>query len=104
MGTHRLKKRKSPRHPQSDPDLFSLRLATQRSQESKGNAVVNLSQVVATHEMASNVSDLTLQRFNDSRGESLIIRSALEVNPFLTISALAEHIVASLSHSAHAKA
>jgi hypothetical protein len=28
-----------------------------------------------------------------ARGESLIIRSALEVNPFLTISALTERIV-----------
>jgi hypothetical protein len=104
MGTHRLKNSKARGVPSQFPDLFSLRLAPRRSQEFKGNAVVNLSQVVATHEMASNVSDLTLQRFNDSRGESLIIRSALEVNPFLTISALAEHIVASLSHSAHAKA
>ncbi len=35
----------------------------------------------------------TIQRFNDSRGHSLITRSALEVNPFLTISVLAERIV-----------
>jgi hypothetical protein len=34
-----------------------------------------------------------IQRFNESRGDSSIIRSALEVNPFLTISALAECIV-----------
>jgi hypothetical protein len=44
----------------------------------------------------------------ESRGESPIIWSALEVNPFLTISALAEriaeNIVASLTHSPHAKA
>ena len=44
----------------------------------------------------------TLQRFNESPGENLIIRSALEVNPFFTISALTEriveHITASLSH------
>jgi hypothetical protein len=44
----------------------------------------------------------TLQRFNASLGENLIIRSAREVNPFFTISALTEriveHITASLSH------
>ena len=34
-----------------------------------------------------------LQRFNDLRGDSLITRSALEVNPSLTISALTERIV-----------
>jgi hypothetical protein len=53
-----------------------------------------------TREM--NSFDSTIQRFNESRGDSPIIRSALEVNPFLTISALAEriveNIVASLSH------
>jgi hypothetical protein len=59
MGTHRLKKLKSPTRPQSVPHLFTLRLAMRRSQEFKGNAVVNLSQVVPTDEMASNLSDST---------------------------------------------
>jgi hypothetical protein len=45
MGTHRLKKLKSPTRPQSDLDLLSLRLATRRSQHFKGNAVVILSQL-----------------------------------------------------------
>jgi hypothetical protein len=55
-----------------------------------------------------NSPALTLQRFNDSRGDGPTIPTALKGNPFLTISALAEriveNIVASLSHSPHGKA
>ena len=55
--------------------------------------------------MSSRFNDLTLQRFNDStiqHRKSLIIRFALEVIAFLTISALTErigeNIVASLTY------